>query len=208
MRGTYDPIYALYIRSGGGVSQQTAAAFTQPETARNQRLVREQARMLTNAGGVTDDRVQQPGVASSGAGITMAAFIRLCNSFTGTTGLRFRARDVPGDLSLAAAITVLRRNLAQGITIPAFVGTGASGNGHFVMFISAAGGRFMIHDPWTGEAVWQTENQVLTSTMALPSGWNTLWSIGAPRRTRPEDSAGTGTAAAATASASASGSGG
>lgn len=187
MRGTFDPIYALYIRSGGGVSQQTAAAFTQPETARNQRLVREQSRMMATAGGVRDDRVQQPGVASSGAGITMAAFISLCNGFTGTTGLRFRAKDVPTDLSMAAAVTVLRRNLSQGITIPAFVGTGASGNGHFVMFISAAGGRFMIHDPWTGEAVWQTENQILTSTMALPSGWNTLWAIGAPRRTRPQD---------------------
>lgn len=190
LHGQFDPIYALELRSSGNIAQQTPNALTDPTTLANRREAREQRSLLTSGGGALADRA-----TGGGAGVSDTNYRQLVNRLASTTGVNYRPRYIPGDLSWNQAFRRMNSALDQGISMPAGVTSPPpSTGGHAVLLTRHEGNRYQIHDPWTGQTVWKTRNEFRTNTLNLPSGWNQMDMIMVPvaldlRRLRPDESA-------------------
>jgi|GEM_PF-5319253 hypothetical protein len=174
LHGQFDPIYALDLRSSGNIAQQTPNALSDPSSLANSREAREQRNLLTNGGGALADRA-----TGGGAGMSDTNYRAMVNRLANTTGISYRARYIPTDLTWAQAFRRMNRGLDAGISMPAGV-TGSGGGGHAVLLTQREGRRYQIHDPWTGETVWRTRDDFRNNTLNLPSGWNQMDMIMVP----------------------------
>jgi len=176
IRASADPIYALALRSAGPIEQASEHAVSAPDTIPNQMLAGEQKAILdthaaTGTGNPATDRTQPTG----GAWVEGEM-----NALASATGVTYQTRIVGTQITLDAALDVLRTNLTAGIFVPIVVGGSVGDTAHYVMAMAISGNRIQIHDVATGDTVWRTEQEFKDSTLNLPSGHRMLTAIDVP----------------------------
>ncbi|ABU58897.1 eCIS core domain-containing protein [Roseiflexus castenholzii] len=176
IRASADPIYALALRSAGPIEQASEHAVSAPDTIPNQMLAGEQKAILdthaaAGTGNPATDRTQPTGGAWVEAEM---------NALSGATGVTYQTQIVGTQMTLDAALDVLRTNLAAGIFVPIVVGGSVGDTAHYVMAMAISGNRIQIHDVATGDTVWRTEQDFKASTLNLPSGHTMLTAIDVP----------------------------
>lgn len=176
IRASADPIYALALRSAGPIEQASEHAVSAPDTIPNQMLAGEQRAILdthaaTGTGNPATDRTQPTGGAWVEAEM---------NALAGATGVTYQTRIVGTQITLDAALDVLRTNLTAGIFVPIVVGGSVGDTAHYVMAMAISGNRIQIHDVATGDTIWRTEQDFKDSTLNLPSGHKMLTAIDVP----------------------------
>jgi hypothetical protein len=102
------------------------------------------------------------------------------NALASATGVTYQTRIVGTQITLDAALDVLRTNLTAGIFVPIVVGGSVGDTAHYVMAMAISGNRIQIHDVATGDTVWRTEQEFKDSTLNLPSGHRMLTAIDVP----------------------------
>jgi hypothetical protein len=176
IRASADPIYALALRSAGPIEQASEHAVSAPDTIPNQMLAGEQKAILdthaaTGTGNPATDRTQPTG----GAWVEGEM-----NALASATGVTYQTRIVGTQITLDAALDVLRTNLTAGIFVPIVVGGSVGDTAHYVMAMAISGNRIQIHDVATGDTVWRTEQEFKDSALNLPSGHRMLTAIDVP----------------------------
>ena len=176
IRASADPIYALALRSAGPIEQASEHAVSAPDTIPNQMLAGEQKAILdkhaaAGTGNLATDRTQPTG----GAWVEGEM-----NALASATGVTYQTRIVGTQITLDAALDVLRTNLTAGIFVPIVVGGSVGDTAHYVMAMAISGNRIQIHDVATGDTVWRTEQEFKDSTLNLPSGHRMLTAIDVP----------------------------
>jgi hypothetical protein len=176
IRASADPIYALALRSAGPIEQASEHAVSAPDTIPNQMLAGEQKAILdkhaaAGTGNPATDRTQPTG----GAWVEGEM-----NALASATGVTYQTRIVGTQITLDAALDVLRTNLTAGIFVPIVVGGSVGDTAHYVMAMAISGNRIQIHDVATGDTVWRTEQEFKDSTLNLPSGHRMLTAIDVP----------------------------
>jgi hypothetical protein len=168
----YDPIYALSLHDGGDVHAAVDDAVTNPANRPNATTATEQQNMLIgpNRNPATD--------RSNPAG---GAWVESdLNNLSGSTGITYTTQMVGTGISLDDAITTLTTNAERGVHTPIVVGSAPGATSHYVTVLLRTMGRFQIHDPWTGETVWRTEEQFRENQLNLPSGHTHFVAIDVP----------------------------
>jgi peptidoglycan hydrolase-like protein with peptidoglycan-binding domain len=176
IRASADPIYALALRSAGPIEQASEHAVSAPDTIPNQMLAGEQKAILdkhaaAGTGNPATDRTQPTG----GAWVEGEM-----NALASATGVTYQTRIVGTQITLDAALDVLRTNLTAGIFVPIVVGGSVGDTAHYVMAMAISGNRIQIHDVATGDTVWRTEQEFKDSALNLPSGHRMLTAIDVP----------------------------
>lgn len=179
-----DPIYALELRSGGPIDVAAQQAASNPSSVTNTTLANEQRDILAGhaaagTGFAASDR------SKPGPGAWVESNM---NAMSAATGLTYTNRMIgsgPNNISLDNALMVLYSCLSTGIQVPITVGGTAGQTAHYVVVIVNAGRRFLIHDVWSGDSVWRSEDDFRNSTLRLPSNWNMMTSIDVPTETAP-----------------------
>jgi hypothetical protein len=176
IRASADPIYALALRSAGPIEQASEHAVSAPDTIPNQMLAGEQKAILdthaaTGTGNPATDRTQPTG----GAWVEGEM-----NALASATGVTYQTRIVGTQITLDAALDVLRTNLTAGIFVPIVVGGSVGDTAHYVMAMAISGNRIQIHDVATGDTIWRTEQEFKDSALNLPSGHKMLTAIDVP----------------------------
>ncbi|RPI88298.1 MAG: peptidoglycan-binding protein [Chloroflexi bacterium] len=171
-----DPIYALELRSAGPIDEAPDQAVANPDEAGNQQLANEQADILTTHGSTPENRVSD--VATQGGAWVEGDLNELANA----TGVTYTTQLIGTDLNMDEAIMSLRDSLASGVHVPIVVGGGygARNTSHYVVVMIASGDRFLVHDVFTGDTIWRTEEQFRNNTLDLPSGWDYFVAIDVP----------------------------
>jgi hypothetical protein len=171
-----DPIYALELRSAGPIDEAPDQAVANPDEAGNQQLANEQADILTSHGSTPENRVSD--VATQGGAWVESDLNELANA----TGVTYTTQLIGTDLNMDEAIMSLRDSLASGVHVPIVVGGGygTSNTSHYVVVMIASGDRFLVHDVYTGDTIWRTEEQFRNNTLDLPSGWDYFVAIDVP----------------------------
>ncbi|MFT3712822.1 MAG: hypothetical protein QM817_34655 [Archangium sp.] len=154
LRGEYDPIYALSVRTAASNSDVSDADLDSP-TAKNAALAQEQEALLTGLGkGTTTTRRQ-----GTGGTRDSDATDAVVNSMSTYTGFRY-ASDRTGTTD--QKLDKVAAQLQQGIATPIRVAD-ATDNGHIVLATAVRGSgpkqEFLIHDPWSGRTNWITRKQ-------------------------------------------------
>jgi hypothetical protein len=155
LRGEFDPIYALAVRSSN--KDVNKADDAKPD-ATNTSLGKEQADLLTGPGrGTTTTRE-----AGTGGTANADATDAVINSMSTWTGYRY-ASDPSGTTD--QKLDRVAAQLEKGIATPMRVAD-AKNNGHIVLATAVDGSgptqRFLIHDPWSGDTGWVTRKQFET----------------------------------------------
>ncbi len=176
IRASADPIYALALRSAGPIEQASEHAVTAPDTIPNQMLAGEQKAILdthaaAGTGNPATDRTQPTGGAWVEAEM---------NALSSATGVTYQTRIVGTQITLDAALGILKTNLTAGIFVPIVVGGSVGDTAHYVMAMAISGNRIQIHDVATGDTVWRTEQDFKDSKLNLPSGHKMLTAIDVP----------------------------
>jgi hypothetical protein len=176
IRASADPIYALALRSAGPIEQASEHAVSAPDTIPNQMLAGEQRAILdthaaAGTGNPATDRTQPTG----GAWVEGEM-----NALASATGVTYQTRIVGTQITLDAALDVLRTNLTAGIFVPIVVGGSVGDTAHYVMAMAISGNRIQIHDVATGDTIWRTVQEFKDSTLNLPSGHTMLTAIDVP----------------------------
>ncbi len=176
IRASADPIYALALRSAGPIEKASEHAVSAPDTIPNQMLAGEQKAILdthaaAGTGNPATDRTQPTGGAWVEAEM---------NALSSATGVTYQTQIVGTQITLDAALDVLRTNLTAGIFVPIVVGSSVGNTAHYVMAMAISGNRIQIHDVATGDTVWRTEQEFKDSTLNLPSGHTMLTAIDVP----------------------------
>ena len=176
IRASADPIYALALRSAGPIEQASEHAVSAPDTIPNQMLAGEQKAILdthaaAGTGNPATDRTQPTGGAWVEAEM---------NALAAATGVTYQTSIVGTQITLNAALDILKNSLAAGIHVPIVVGGSVGDTAHYVMAMAISGSRIQIHDVATGDTIWRTEQEFKDSTLNLPSGHTMLTAIDAP----------------------------
>ncbi|MFQ3684939.1 DUF4157 domain-containing protein, partial [Roseiflexus sp.] len=176
IRASADPIYALALRSAGPIEQASEHAVTAPNTIPNQMLAGEQKKILdTHAAAGTGNPATNRTQPTGGAWVEADM-----NALSSATGVTYQTRIVGTQITLNAALDILKTNLAAGIFVPIVVGGSVGDTAHYVMAMAVSGNRIQIHDVATGDTVWRTEQDFKDSTLNLPSGHKMLTAIDVP----------------------------
>lgn len=176
IRASADPIYALALRSAGPIEQASEHAVSAPDTIPNQMLAGEQRAILdTHAAAGTGNPATDRTRPTGGTWVEGEM-----NALASATGVTYQTQIVGTQITLDAALDVLRTNLTAGIFVPIVVGGSVGDTAHYVMAMAISGDRIQIHDVATGDTVWRTIQEFKDSTLNLPSGHKMLTAIDVP----------------------------
>lgn len=176
IRASADPIYALELRSAGPIEQASQTGVSAPDTVPNDMLANEQKAILDShaaagTGNAATDRANPTG----GAWVESDM-----NALAAATGVTYQTKIVGTDIPLNDAIDVLKNALNAGIHVPLVVGGSVGDTAHYVMAMAISGDRIQIHDVWSGDTVWRTEQEFKDSDLHLPSLHTMLTAIDEP----------------------------
>jgi outer membrane protein OmpA-like peptidoglycan-associated protein len=164
--GEMDPIYALQIHDENpnfGEVNDADATDRNPNLAEDQREMLESAYTGTKFGahsGVAADR----GDPASGQGRWADD---LLNDRSDTTGLHYTPQLVPEDLDIEEAIDHINTAVDQGMPVPIVIGNGPQQYTHYVLVTGRSGNEYTIHDPWTGDTVTRSEDDLRNGTLNI-----------------------------------------
>jgi hypothetical protein len=169
LRATYDPIYALDLRTRGVVPPPGAEGDSNEMALDNEQTLAEQQRLLLRFG-------------SLGGGVNADGISSIMNSASASTGLRYHTQRVPVPFSVESLISLLQTRLTDGILIPVGVVFPDSGGAHHViMFIGRSGNRFQYHDPDGGRTGWVSQSAVFNDNIRLYGQQCMIDAVAVPR---------------------------
>lgn len=167
VRGEYDPIYSLDTNEG----------YTD--------ITEEQREMLESEyHGPTAGPHSGVAVGRDEAGGSGRWADDLLNDMSDTTGTTYSTvKDPTAD----AAIDHIDQGLEDGAPVPIVIGNGAGQYTHYVLVTDSTPGdptTYTIHDPWTGETVTRTEDEIRNGNLNI-AGSNQVTAVEVPTVTDP-----------------------
>jgi hypothetical protein len=107
----------------------------------------------------------------------------LLNQTRDVTGIEYEGVAVDA-ATTAAAVDAMATHLKSARPVPLHVSNPGDDGGHFVLVTAVFDGpprTFSIHDPWTGDSVAQTDEQLKQGKLTLPSGWGMITTVYTPK---------------------------
>lgn len=184
VRGENDPVYALQVHDQ---NPNFGSVDNANPMAQNPNLATEQQNMLTSgysgsqgtfAGGTAAPR-NNP-AAGSGRWAD-----DLLNQQTPNTGVTYNTQTDP---TPQQAVNNIDQGLANGAPVPIVIGNGAGQYTHYVVVTDADYSQnpptYQIHDPWTGQTVTRTRDDIQNGTLNV-AGSNQVTATENPTVTPP-----------------------
>ncbi len=174
MMGELDPIYALKLHEE---NKTLTKADDDSPTAVNPKMAAEQKAILQSHEGVAKPRAEDK--AEGGEGMKLSGAL---NETSDTTGLKFDTTPVSADEDLGKGLDSAAGALNGGLPVPCRVSSDGQDGGHAVLLTGVDPGpprRFSFHDPWEGETVVFTEEQIKKHEIDI-AGWSKLTHIYLP----------------------------
>ena len=174
MMGELDPIYALKLHEE---NKNLTKADDDSPTAINPKMAAEQKAILESHEGVAKPRAEDK--AEGGEGMRLSGAL---NETSDTTGLKFDTTPVSEDEDLGKGLDSASAALKGGLPVPCRVSSDGGDGGHAVLLTGVDPGpprRFSFHDPWEGETVVFTEDQIKKHEIDI-AGWSKLTHIYLP----------------------------
>lgn len=174
MMGELDPIYALKLHEE---NKNLTKADDDDPTAINKKMAAEQKAILESHEGVAKPRDEDK--AEGGEGMKLSGAL---NETSDTTGLKFDTTSVSEDEDLGKGLDSASDALKGGLPVPCRVSSDGADGGHAVLLTGVDPGpprRFSFHDPWEGQTVVFTEEQIKKHEIDI-AGWSKLTHIYLP----------------------------
>ena len=108
----------------------------------------------------------------------------LLNDMSDVTGATYATDTNP---TPDAAIGHIDQGLEDGVPVPIVIGNGENQFTHYVLVTDSTPGdptTYTIHDPWSGETVTRTEDQIRNGTLDI-AGSNTVTAVEVPTVSDP-----------------------
>jgi hypothetical protein len=177
LRGQMDPVYALQTHEANPNMGQVDG---NDPTKFNPNLAEEQRRMLTSTyHGPTSADHAGTAVGRDQAGGSGRWADDLFNQNSSATGVTYATSLDP---SGAQAVNMVDQGLQTGAPVPIVIGNGPGQYTHYVMVLSSDPGppkTYLIHDPWSGQTVTRTEDQMRNGTLDI-AGSNQVTAVERP----------------------------
>jgi hypothetical protein len=177
--GELDPIYALKMHEQ---NPDLTKAEDSDATKMNKDMAEDQRKILTDAGGVAQNRDQ------GGKGMWNTNNL---NKVSATTGLKYKNKTIGNGLSVEDGIKALNDATSKGRPVPMIIGDGNTGQGghaygHYVLVTASDPGPpryYKIHDPWEGKTVTRSEDQIRKGQIGI-AGWDKFGGIEEPEEAK------------------------
>ncbi|NVB81555.1 MAG: hypothetical protein HOV81_24385, partial [Kofleriaceae bacterium] len=179
LRGNYDPVFALRLRNR---NMKVGEAHESDPNALNMNQADLEKQMLESAYGGS-----HPGSPAKHQGVANARDTHgvgryaddLLNAQSGVTGMTFRSVDGPAG---ADVVVILDRSLDAGMQVPLVIGDNMNEQAHYVLVQGKRGAagttEYNIHDPWTGDTIWVSANDIANGT--IPGRYHKVGTVEVP----------------------------
>ncbi len=174
MMGELDPLYALKLHEQ---NKDLTDADDDDGKKLNARMAAEQKAILESHGGTAAPRDGEKAAAGQGMGMSDTL-----NETTDATGLEFEMEPVKDEAAMTKGLDDAAAALKGGLPVPIRVGGDDPDAGHAVLMTGVDAGpprRFSFHDPWEGETLIFTEDQIKKNDINI-AGWKKLTIIYKP----------------------------
>lgn len=176
VRGQMDPIYALQVHEDNPNFDKVDGSDA---TKENPNLAQDQQDMLTSQySGPTAGPHSGVAVGRDQAGGQGRWADDLLNNMQDTTGVEYTTTKDP-----ANPTDLIDNGLDTGAPVPIVIGNGNGQYTHYVLVTGSSDGppkTYTIHDPWTGNTVTRTEDEVKDGTMNI-AGSNQVTAVEVPK---------------------------
>ncbi|MCO4747056.1 MAG: LysM peptidoglycan-binding domain-containing protein [Proteobacteria bacterium] len=185
IRGDYDPVYALRTRNANpdiNAVDSSDANATNPSLAQEQQTMTETAYGGTTFGAHAGVGADRDNIAAGG-GRWVDDHL---NSLSDVTGLTYATTTDPPAATVVATLTSA---LDSGMETPIVIGNGPGQYTHYVLVTETelkddGTRRFRIHDPWSGDTMWRTDQDILNGNLNI-AGSNSVTGIESPSVVTP-----------------------
>jgi hypothetical protein len=169
VHGELDPVYALKVHEDNPNFDEVDASNAE---AKNPNLAADQKAKLTSTyhGSAARDHSGVAANRDSGRSGRGRWASDLLNEMSALTGVTFDTKKIGTAATTADAIRTIDENTATGMPVPIVIGNAQGKYTHYVLVTASDAGppkQYSIHDPWSGNTVIRTEDQIKDGTLNI-----------------------------------------